>query len=96
MDYAAQVEATGTATGRAEPATQYYAELLGAAAGTGQGAALMNYAAQVLTLATASGSGLGFANSDVLAPDCRYLTILAEDRTLLAEGDDRLFTVTCS
>lgn len=96
MDYAAQAEATATASGHAEPATQHYAELLGAAVGTGQGAALMNYAAQVLALATASGTGLGFANSDVLAPDCRYLTILAEDRTLLAEGDDRLFTVTCS
>ena len=95
MDYAAQAEAAGTASGRGEPATQYYAALLGEATGNGQGAALMNYAAQVLTLATASGSGLGFANSDVLAPDCRYLTILAEDRTLLAEGDDRLFTVTC-
>lgn len=96
MDYAAQADVTGTADGRGVPATQHYAALLGTAAGTGQGAPLMAYAAHSLALATASGSGLGFANSDVLAPDCRYLTILAEDRTLLAPADPRLFTVTCA
>lgn len=46
-------------------------------------------------LAAATGTALAFANSDVLAPDCRYLRVLAEPRTILVPAEDRLLRVTC-
>ena len=93
--YQAELAASSHANGQAAYATQRWGLLEAAAGAAGTGAASMNYRGWVTASAGATATVTAFANSDVLAPDCRYLTVAADDRVMTLEADDRLLMVTC-
>lgn len=95
MNYQAAVTNAAGASGEATCATQHWGLLTGASGASGSAAALMNYRGLVTASAGATATITAFANSDVLAPTCRYLAVAAEDRTMTIEADDRLLRVTC-
>ena len=76
-------------------ARQHFATAAEEAVTEGAAHALMNYRGWVTASAGATATITAFANSDVLAPTCRYLAVAAEDRTMTIEADDRLLRVTC-
>lgn len=76
-------------------ARQHFATAAEEAVTEGAAHALMNYRGLVTASAGATATITAFANSDVLAPTCRYLIVAADDRTMPIEADDRLLRVTC-
>lgn len=76
-------------------ARQHFATAAEEAVTEGAAHALMNYRGWVTASAGATATVTAFANSDVLAPTCRYLIVAADDRTMPIEADDRLLRVTC-
>lgn len=93
--YRAELIASSGASGEATYATQHWGLLTGASGASGIAAALMNYRGWVTASAGATATITAFANSDVRAPECRYLIVAADDRTMPIEADDRLLRVTC-
>ena len=93
--YLADLIASSGASGEASYATQHWGLLTGASGASGSATALMNYRGSVAASAGATATITAFANSDVLAPACRYLAVAAEDRMMTIEADDRLLRVTC-
>ena len=93
--YLAELIASSGASGEATYATQHWGLLTGASGASGIAAALMNYRGWVTASAGATATITAFANSDVRAPECRYLIVAADDRTMPIEADDRLLRVTC-
>ncbi|MES2319939.1 MAG: hypothetical protein V4631_20860 [Pseudomonadota bacterium] len=89
--YAGAASGAATATSAATPADQHYAESDATGAASSVFAfATAKYKGHVLGLATATGHAEGFANSDVLAPDERHMTIEADERVMTIQFEDRL------